>query len=142
MPAPVCHCTARARWIIFDPYGPSRRRHGTGRTATGAGSDDRDHEPLTPNGMARPDTPERQAKRALNRLRRSLEKCIREMDALDGAIRQAEGVDFPASDYDEARDGVARLLQFLDLEETRLREKVLAAGGLEPGRVRRSSETT
>jgi len=63
------------------------------------------------------------------------------MDALEAAIRHAEGDDFPGTDYDEARSGVERLLGFLDLEERRLREKVLVAGGLEPGRVRRASES-
>ena len=89
--------------------------------------------------MSRSDAPEREARKALNRLRRSLEKALREMAALEGAIRQAEGGDFPADDYDEAREAVDRLLQFLDLEEQRLREKVLAGGGLEPGRLRRAS---
>ena len=91
--------------------------------------------------MSPSDTPEKDARKALNRLRRALEKGLREMDALEGAIRRAEGSDFPADDYDEAREGVARLLQFLDLEERRLREKVLAGGGLEPGRLRRTSST-
>jgi hypothetical protein len=61
------------------------------------------------------------------------------MDALEGAIRRAEGDDFPVDDYDRARDGVAELLLFLELEERRLREKVLAGGGLEAGRLRRAS---
>ena len=90
--------------------------------------------------MSRPETPEKEARRALSRLRRSLEKSSREMDALQAAIRHAEGSDFPETDYDEARARVERLLEFLDTEERRLREKVLSAGGLEPGRVRRASE--
>lgn len=61
------------------------------------------------------------------------------MQALEGALRSAEGGDFPSDAYDEALDRVHRLLSFLDEEEQRLREKVLAAGGLEPGRVRRAS---
>lgn len=85
------------------------------------------------------DTPEKAARRALNRLRRSLEKADREIDALEGALRQAEGADFPLADYHEAQRGIQGLLRFLDLEEDRLREKVLSAGGLEPGRVRRAS---
>jgi hypothetical protein len=89
--------------------------------------------------MSRTESPEKEARRALTRLRRSLEKSLREMDALDGAIRSAEGTDFPAEAYDEARDHVDRLLSFLNDEERRLREKVLAGGGLEPGRIRRAS---
>ena len=89
--------------------------------------------------MPRTDSPEKEARKALNRFRRSLEKSLREMDTLEGAIRRAEGDDFPIDDYDRAREAVAGLLQFLDLEERRLREKVLASGGLESGRLRRAS---
>lgn len=89
--------------------------------------------------MPRTESPEQEARRALTRLRRSLQKSLREMDALDAAIRSAEGADFPARSYDEARDHVDRLLSFLDDEERRLRDKMLAAGGLEPGRIRRAS---
>lgn len=85
------------------------------------------------------ETPEKEARKALNRLRRSLEKCEREMDALESAIHRAEGDDFPERDYAEARSGVAALIQFLELEERRLRDKILAGGGLEPGRLRRTS---
>lgn len=89
--------------------------------------------------MSSTELPEKEARRALTRLRRSLEKSLREMNALDGAIRSAEGADFPSDAYDDARGYVDRLLSFLDEEERRLREKVLAAGGLEPGRIRRAS---
>lgn len=89
--------------------------------------------------MSRQDSPEKEARKALNRFRRSLEKSLREMDALEGAIRRAEGDDFPVDNYERAREDVAGLLQFLDLEERRLREKVLASGGLESGRLRRAT---
>jgi hypothetical protein len=89
--------------------------------------------------MATSESPEREARRALNRMRRALEKTVREMEALQGAIRSAEGSDFPAAEYEEARAHVERVMGFLDEEERRLREKVLASGGLEPGRVRRAS---
>lgn len=82
---------------------------------------------------------EREAKRALARLRRALEKSGRELDALAGAIRQAEGPDFPADAYAQAYERLSRLLAFADEEAERLEEKLLQAGGLEPGRVRRSS---
>jgi len=84
-------------------------------------------------------TPEKEARRAVGRLRRALEKSLREMEALQGAIRRAEGEDFPLDAYDEARGRVDELLAFLEEEERRLREKVLVSGGLEPGRVRRAS---
>lgn len=84
-------------------------------------------------------TAESEGRKALNRLMRALEKARRELDALEGAIRHAEGGDFPADAYREAADGMARLLDFADEEGRRLQEKILRSGGLEPGRVRRSS---
>ena len=84
-------------------------------------------------------TPESEARKALNRLARALEKSRRELDALAGAIRHAEGEDFPAAAYDQAEGGISALLDFVEEEGQRLQEKVLQSGGLEPGRVRRSS---
>lgn len=82
---------------------------------------------------------ESEARKALSRLVRSLEKSRRELDALAGAIRHAEGDDFPVEAYREAEEGLARLLEFGEEEGRRLQTKILEAGGLEPGRVRRSS---
>lgn len=80
---------------------------------------------------------ESEARRALNRLRRAAEKAERELDELAGALRHAEGGDFPADEYATVREGLRRLLEFTDDEARRLQEKILHAGGLEPGRVRR-----
>ena len=82
---------------------------------------------------------EKEARRALARLRRALEKSRRELEALEGAIRHAEGDDFPAEAYHGAVRRMDELLDFLEGEGRRLEEKVLQAGGLEPGRIRRSS---
>lgn len=82
---------------------------------------------------------EKEARRALARLRRALEKCQRELDSLEGAIRHAEGSDFPAEEYRQADEGLMKLLHFAEEEGGRLEEKILRAGGLEPGRIRRSS---
>ena len=82
---------------------------------------------------------EAEARRAVNRLRRALEKAHREVDALEGALARAEGDDFPAHAYAEARARVGQLVEFVDEEARRLQRKILMAGGLEPGRVRRSS---
>lgn len=82
---------------------------------------------------------EREARRALNRLRRALEKSRRELEAVQGAIRHAEGGDFPAEAYAEAEARIERLVTFVEEEGQRLQRKILEAGGLEPGRVRRSS---
>lgn len=82
---------------------------------------------------------EKEARKALARLRRAVEKSSRELDALSGAIRHAEGDDYPEEEYDGMRDRMNEILEFLDEEGRRLEEKILQAGGLEPGRVRRSS---
>jgi Mg2+ and Co2+ transporter CorA len=82
-------------------------------------------------------TAESEARRALNRLRRATEKVEREMDTLRGALVHAEGDDFPHEVYDEITDAIRRVLDFTDDEAARLQEKILHAGGLEPGRVRR-----
>jgi len=82
---------------------------------------------------------EKEARKALARLRRAVEKSSRELDALSGAIRHAEGDDYPEAEYDGMRDRMNEILEFLDEEGRRLEGKILQAGGLEPGRVRRSS---
>ncbi len=56
---------------------------------------------------------------------------------LEGALRSAEGTDFPVEAYDSARSKLGDLEVFMDEEAARLQEKILHAGGLEPGRVRR-----
>lgn len=74
----------------------------------------------------------------MSRLSRAAEKAERELDALEGALQTAEGSDFPANEYASVRAALRRVLDFTDEEGQRLQEKVLHAGGLEPGRVRRS----
>lgn len=91
----------------------------------------------TPRSARRAAMAEREARRALNRLRRAAEKAAREMEALEGALRHAEGADFPAEQYAEVKAGLDRVVEFTEEEGRRLQEKVLHAGGLEPGRVRR-----
>lgn len=84
-------------------------------------------------------TVESEARRALARLRRALTKSERELDALSRAIRHAEAGDFPEERYAEAVRSLEALHAFCIEEGDRLEEKILAAGGLEPGRIRRSS---
>jgi hypothetical protein len=81
---------------------------------------------------------ESEARKALNRLRRAAEKCQREMEALEGALRHAEGEDFPGERYRTVGAAVDVVADFCDEEAARLQEKVLHTGGLEPGRVRRT----
>ena len=80
---------------------------------------------------------EAEARRALNRLRRAVEKAGRELDSLEGSLEHAEGSDFPAHRYERVRDALRLALSFAEEEGARLQEKLLHAGGLEPGRVRR-----
>lgn len=80
---------------------------------------------------------ESEARKALQRLRRAAEKSVRELEALEGALRRAEGADFPVDEYGTVRDALDRVTTFVDEEAHRLQEKILHAGGLEPGRVRR-----
>jgi len=82
---------------------------------------------------------EKEARKALNRLRRALEKGVRELESLEGAIRTAEGEDFPFEDYEAADGRLRAVLDFLEEEGRRLEAKILETGGLEPGRIRRTS---
>jgi hypothetical protein len=80
---------------------------------------------------------ESEARKALARLRRALEKAERELRALQGALTHAEGSDFPEERYHEIASQIADAVLFTDEEGDRLREKILHTGGLEPGRIRR-----
>jgi len=86
------------------------------------------------------ETAEKEARKALNRLRRAVEKSLREVETLEAAIRHAEGEDFPLEEYDGVRGQLGGIMDFLEEEGRRLEAKILETGGLEPGRVRRSSE--
>ncbi len=94
--------------------------------------------PGVPRGkMKAMSTPESEARRALARLGRAAEKLERELEAVAGALRHAEAGDFPEERYREVADAARLVLDFVEDEGERLREKILHAGGLEPGRVRR-----
>lgn len=84
-------------------------------------------------------TPESEARKALQRLLRAIEKSRRELEGLEGALRHAEGEDFPRERYDEVGDHLAQITDFVHEEGRRLQDKLLQAGGLEPGRIRRTS---
>lgn len=85
------------------------------------------------------DSAEKEARRALARLKRSIEKCRREMGSLRGALQHAEAEDFPEDEYSEAESQLNHVAEWADREGGRLQAKILSAGGLEPGRVRRGS---
>lgn len=81
---------------------------------------------------------DREARRALQRLRRAVEKATHELSAVEGALRHAEAGDFPASAFAEAARRLRDVVEFIDEQAMRLEEKILQSGGLEPGRVRRT----
>jgi hypothetical protein len=83
-------------------------------------------------------TVEGEARRALSRLRRAVEKAQSELDAVAGALRHAEGGDFPTAAFEDASSKLAAVDSFVEEQSERLAEKILHAGGIEPGRVRRS----
>ena len=83
-------------------------------------------------------TAESEARKALNRLRRAIEKAEKELRSLEGSLRHAEEADFPAESYEVAETSLRAVINFADEEGERLREKILYAGGLEPGRARKS----
>ncbi len=82
---------------------------------------------------------EAEARKALNRLRRAVEKVEHELAAVEGALRLAEGSDFPATEFVDVQNKLTDMQAFIDEQAERLEEKILHAGGLEPGRIRRSS---
>lgn len=82
---------------------------------------------------------EGEARKALNRLRRAVEKAELELDAVEGTLRTAEGSDFPADEFAAMHSKIADLHGFVDEQAERLEDKILHAAGLEPGRVRRTS---
>jgi hypothetical protein len=83
-------------------------------------------------------TIESEARKALNRLRRAMEKAEVALRSLEGTLRHAEQTDFPVESYEAATASLRAVVNFTDEEGERLREKILYAGGLEPGRVRRN----
>lgn len=83
---------------------------------------------------------ESDARRALNRLRRALEKSRRELTLLAGAGQRMEGGSFPVAEYREAEDQMDRILDFLAEEERRLQSSLLQKSGIDVGRLRRGGE--
>ncbi|HUG91310.1 MAG TPA: hypothetical protein VML55_10775 [Planctomycetaceae bacterium] len=84
------------------------------------------------------DTAAGHARRGLARLMRAIEKAHRELAEVDGALRHAEGSDFPTTEFADAQAHLAAVTTFIEEQEQRLQDKILHAGGLEAGRVRRT----
>jgi hypothetical protein len=80
---------------------------------------------------------ESEARKALTRLRRAIEKVRHELHAVSGALGRAEGEDFPHGDFANAVAHLEAVEVFIDEQAERIEEKILSSGGLEPGRIRR-----
>lgn len=80
---------------------------------------------------------ESQARKALTRLRRALEKTRLEVAEFAGALRHAEGSDFPEADFASVSEHLMAVETFIDEQGARIEDKILSRGGLEPGRIRR-----
>lgn len=80
----------------------------------------------------------REARNALARLRRAMGKAERELDAVAGALRHVEGADFPEGEFEDAAARLAAVAGLVEEQAERLEAKMLEAGGLEPGRIRRT----
>jgi hypothetical protein len=77
-----------------------------------------------------------EARKALNRLQRAIEKARRELRSLAASVGREETSDHSLSAYEDAESKIDGLLAFTREEGTRLQEKVLRGGGLEPERLR------
>ena len=84
-------------------------------------------------------TPESEARRALVRLRRALEKARREVRGLREALDASEAEGFPGDDYAEMDDHLAAVTDLVNREQARQQAKILRAGGIGPGRLRGSA---
>ena len=78
-------------------------------------------------------TPEAETRRALARLRRAIEKARREVRGLRETLDPAEADGFPGDDY-------AAITELVNREQSRQQAKILRAGGIGPGRLRRAGE--
>lgn len=82
---------------------------------------------------------ERETRRALARLRRTLDKAGRELELAETALRDVEGGALPADVFEDAAHHLYAVSEFIDEQAERLESKMLQAGGLEPERVRRAA---
>ena len=84
-------------------------------------------------------SPENECRKAINRLRRSVEKSGRELESLKQAIYKVEKESFPDQQYKDAINNLRKIEEFLDGESERLQEKIFSFGDLDPERMNRKS---
>ncbi len=85
-------------------------------------------------------TPEAETRRALTRLRRAVEKARREVRGLRETLDPAEADGFPGDDYAAMAEHLAAVTELVNREQSRQQAKILRAGGIGPGRLRRAGE--
>lgn len=78
---------------------------------------------------------EREARKALARLRRSVEKASRELTEVERVLEPVEGGDFPSAAFAGAASRLQGIGDFIDEQAERLEAKILEAGGLSAGAV-------
>ena len=83
--------------------------------------------------------PENECRKAINRLRRSVEKSGRELESLKQAIYKFEKENFPNQQYKDVSNNLKKIEEFLDSESERLQEKVFSLSGLDPEHISRKS---
>ena len=85
-------------------------------------------------------SPEAETRRALARLRRAVEKARREVRGLREALDRSEADGFPGDDYAGMDEHLAAVTELVSREQARQQAKILRAGGIKPGRLRRQGE--
>ncbi|MDE2763303.1 MAG: hypothetical protein OXQ94_10605 [Gemmatimonadota bacterium] len=85
-------------------------------------------------------TPEAETRRALARLRRAVEKARREVRGLRETLDRAEADGFPGDDYTAMAEHLDAITELVNREQSRQQAKILRAGGIGPGRLRRAGE--
>lgn len=78
------------------------------------------------------------ARRALARLQRAVEKLRRELNALREAAEKADPTGFSADEYSSAEVALDTFVELASAEGARFRDRILRGGGLDAGRLRPS----
>lgn len=82
---------------------------------------------------------EREARRALARLRRAVEKAERELDAVAEALARADEA-YESAAIAGAAEHLSAVGAIIEEEAERLQARLLRSGGIGPERLRRSGE--
>lgn len=86
-------------------------------------------------------TPEAETRRALARLRRALEKAKREVRGLREGLDESEADGYPGDEYAEMEEHLGAVTDLVNREQARQQAKILRAGGMASGGLRRSGES-